>query len=128
MVSISACKDMQISWEGCDGASMTQILIKVLEEDPHPSFHDLMSKIGHSLHDIAVKLHEWSRGEYLRRKKKQARMARAKPAGGDDGQGCGTPSATTPDELIDGLEVNNFWDPQLGSQKPVKMTTERFTL
>jgi len=31
---------------------MTQILIKVLEQNPNPSFHDLMSRIGHSLHEV----------------------------------------------------------------------------
>lgn len=45
VISISSCSDGQTTYEGPDGLSVTQTLIKILEKDPHPTYDHLMKEM-----------------------------------------------------------------------------------
>lgn len=88
VLSLSACSDLQLAWEGPRG-SLTTVLCKYLETHPRPSYRNLMSHVNFALHENACELHTYTRKE----KKKAAR-----------GEGSG----------FDG-ELDNFQEPKLSS-------------
>lgn len=105
VISISATKDYQLSWEDSHGYSMTEALIKVLRMDPQSSLKDILAFISHELHDFYVNLHDESRvyknninAANIKRQRKGKRPWQ-----------CRT------------VEMNNFQNPQISSHRPLDM-------
>ncbi|KAJ7635402.1 caspase domain-containing protein [Roridomyces roridus] len=48
VISLSACKDSELSWENEEGVGMTQALMQVLNETPHPTLRDLVTRVRQS--------------------------------------------------------------------------------
>ncbi|KAH9968493.1 caspase domain-containing protein [Lactifluus volemus] len=94
VISLSACSDLQVAWEGPNG-SLTTALCDYLKTNNHPTYKALMSHINHKLHDNAMALHEYT---YYQRKK----VAR--------GEGNG----------FDG-DLDNFQEPELSSLVKLNM-------
>ncbi|KIK68515.1 hypothetical protein GYMLUDRAFT_721648 [Collybiopsis luxurians FD-317 M1] len=124
IISLASCKDSQEAWEDSEGHSMTQMLVEILsmssptlegellltwlvaERDPNPTLKDLMVTISHKLHTAAIQAHT----ETKKYKKKVVKFRKKhpesrKPSNGD----------------TDGLNMNNFQDPQLSSARPLDM-------
>ncbi|KAI3606380.1 metacaspase type ii [Moniliophthora roreri] len=105
VVSLSSCKDSQRAWEDSTGLSMTQCLVEILSQDPHPTYNNLMFKLNHAMHDHLLHIH----GETKTYKKKMVRwrqkINRKRSQNGD----------------TKGGEMTNFQDPQLSSQRPLDM-------
>jgi len=94
VVSLSACSDLQLAWEGPRG-SLTGVLCEFLKTQPSPSYRILMSHVNFRVHENCLALHKYT----LEEKKKAAR-------GGGPG--------------FDG-EFNNFQAPQLSSLAKLNM-------
>lgn len=105
VISLSSSKDEQKSYEDGNGASMTQALIKLLEEDPNPSFHKLLKRISHDLHRSYLRRHDEARAY------KEKWRIRAEKA-----MRCNQPVR----ERME-VEMDNFQDPQLSSLYPLNM-------
>ncbi|KAJ3715104.1 peptidase C14, caspase domain-containing protein [Lentinula raphanica] len=107
IISLASCKDSQKAWEDDEGHSMTQKLVEILKQDPHPTMTDLMITISHRLHEAAIKAHTITK-DY----KKQIVHYRKKH-----------PDKSVPPQEGDteGLNLNDFQDPQLSSQNPLDM-------
>ncbi|KAF5364967.1 hypothetical protein D9758_008155 [Tetrapyrgos nigripes] len=109
VISLLSCRDNQLAWEDADGTSMTQVLVKQLRKQTHPSMKDLMANISHELHKAAVVMHSstktYKKSMVIWRKKNQQPIPR------------GSTSDTS------GLEMSDFQDPQLStsSRKPFNM-------
>ncbi|KAE9407937.1 hypothetical protein BT96DRAFT_986166 [Gymnopus androsaceus JB14] len=107
IISLAACKDSQEAWEDSDGHSMTQMLVEILKQDPHPTLKDLMITVSHKLHDAALQAHTKTKhykNQMVCFRKKHPDKARARSNGDTFG-----------------LNMNNFQDPQLSSQRPLDM-------
>ncbi|KAJ3843461.1 peptidase C14, caspase domain-containing protein [Lentinula raphanica] len=106
IISLASCKDSQEAWEDPKGHSMTQRLVEILKQDPHPTMSDLMVTISHKLHDAAIKAHTQTK-----KYKNKAVLYRKKH-----------PDSIPPEEGdTEGLNLNDFQDPQLSSQNPLDM-------
>jgi len=105
VISISATKDDQLSWEDPHGASMTDALIKVLRKDPHASLKHIMTTISHEMHTLYMELHDMSRN--YKGKVKETNLARKN-------KGKGPLKRRT-------VEMDNFQDPQISSHFPLDM-------
>lgn len=105
VISLSASKDGQRSWEDQSGSSMTQALIALLKKDPNPSLRDLLTNVSHDLHRYYLRLHTMSRDYKKQVKAKNAKLA-AKGR-----------SVMVPQEV----EMDNFQDPQISSSRPLEM-------
>ncbi|KAF9460212.1 caspase domain-containing protein [Collybia nuda] len=105
VISLAACKDDQLSWEDLDGASMTQVLVNILKNDPNPRLVDMLMSVSHELHSFYLRLHGHAR-EYRKNLKElnRRRAARNLPP---------ITIHTTPPEM------HNFQDPQLSSLRPL---------
>ncbi|KAJ7189919.1 caspase domain-containing protein [Mycena pura] len=57
VISLASCKDYQISWEDEDGGSMTRELVRILDQDPHPTLRSLVSNVSHALHRMSLERH-----------------------------------------------------------------------
>ncbi|KAI0318171.1 caspase domain-containing protein [Amylostereum chailletii] len=84
VISLSACNDMQRAWEDERGRSMISILCDYLTHHHAaghrgPSYQELMTHLNYKLHDIALRLHEWTRKE----KQKAKGSANAPPVDGE---------------------------------------------
>ncbi|KAG6855663.1 hypothetical protein H0H87_012332 [Tephrocybe sp. NHM501043] len=99
VISISASKDEQISWEDADGGSMTKALVNILKANPHPPLVHLLRDISHELHDLYLKLHTSSRIYRKRVRELNKRRARR---------------GLSPYEIpvVPRPEMDNFQDPQ----------------
>ncbi|KAF8905200.1 caspase domain-containing protein [Gymnopilus junonius] len=106
VMSISSAKDSQKSWEDKNGFSMTSVLVHILRKNPHPTLEDLMTDVSHQIHEFYLDLHDRSR-EY----KKKVRAA----------NDMMVRSGKMPKEG-DEVEMNNFQNPQLSSDKPLDMS------
>ncbi|KAF8879360.1 caspase domain-containing protein [Infundibulicybe gibba] len=107
VISLASCRDDQLTWEDADGKSMTQILAKILEKDPHPNLHELMTRVSHEIHKTCLKVHEAGRKYKRRLKKKNERLiALGKPP--------------IPSDQAD-LATDKFQDAQLASHRPLNM-------
>ncbi|KAF5313830.1 hypothetical protein D9619_013017 [Psilocybe cf. subviscida] len=106
VISISSADDSQMSWEDPNGQSMTQSLVKILNETPHPRFDVLMTEISHNIHRYYVDLHSRARAyrKLVRRLNSQKIKQGKKPREGDR------------------VEMNNFQEPQLSSDRPLDMS------
>ncbi|KAH9887977.1 caspase domain-containing protein [Cubamyces lactineus] len=91
VVSIAACNDYQRAYEHPRGLSMTQTLIPLLQENPHPPCRQLVQRLGYKQHEISMDVHAASRRQWAKSQLgKRVRLP------------------------LDGV---NFQDPQLGSQR-----------
>ncbi|KAI0754067.1 caspase domain-containing protein [Daedaleopsis nitida] len=52
VISLSACRDPEQTWEGPKGCTMTRTLVEILERDPHPPCLSLAQELGHKLYNI----------------------------------------------------------------------------
>ncbi|EIW54730.1 uncharacterized protein TRAVEDRAFT_50871 [Trametes versicolor FP-101664 SS1] len=91
VVSISACQDLQVTYETRDGKSMTTDLVELLRSDPYPRCRELVQQLGHKLHGTILLVHQASKEQHDKAKKKKTNVKR----------------------LLDG---DNFSEPQIGSQ------------
>ncbi|KAI0353866.1 hypothetical protein OH77DRAFT_554558 [Trametes cingulata] len=98
VLSIAACKDPQLTYESRRGKSMTMELVELLKHDPYPRARELVQKLGHRMHETAMKVHAASRKQL--EKKKRGQSVR----------------------VLDGV---NFPEPQLGS---LHTLTDDYTL
>ncbi|OBZ65523.1 Metacaspase-1 [Grifola frondosa] len=105
VVSISACTDGQQTFEDSKGRSMTHYLVEQLNKNHHPSFKELMTGLGISLHKHARRMHCWGIKRLLSYERKQHFSDPAAPEANEE-------------ELPD-VECSEFIDPQLGSQRPL---------
>jgi len=105
VVSISASRDYQLSWENSYGSSMTEALITVLRKNPHSSLNDIMHSISYELHDFYMHLHEESRGYKAAMRKINAKRAKRGKT------------------LLKGrpVETDNFQHPEISSHFPLDM-------
>ncbi|KAM5543595.1 hypothetical protein V8D89_002846 [Ganoderma adspersum] len=46
VTSLAATHDREEAYEGRDGYSMTKVLVEILDNDPHPTYHELAYKLG----------------------------------------------------------------------------------
>ncbi|KIM40751.1 hypothetical protein M413DRAFT_167260 [Hebeloma cylindrosporum] len=106
VICISSSKDSQRSWEDSNGNSMSQILVKLLTSNPHPTYQDLMTLVSHEIHAFYLDLHSKSR-DY--KKRIRAKNAKEIEQGRKPTQGLA-------------VEMNNFQNPQLSSDRPLDMS------
>ncbi|KAK7685498.1 hypothetical protein QCA50_011362 [Cerrena zonata] len=99
VVSLSACNDWEIVWDTPGQYTMTKALIEVLKEDSQPVLDVLVKKVAIDFTNI----------------ERRTRQLEARSRVESD-----------PSEFV-GDEVN-FWTPQVGSLKRVKMTEDHFVL
>ncbi|KAK7447388.1 hypothetical protein VKT23_014098 [Stygiomarasmius scandens] len=109
VVALSACRDSQLTWEDKDGNSMTQILIRELRKQTHPSYRHLMANISFELHKAAVNMHKDA-------KKFKEDCVNYRSKKGNDGT-----SPTERESDTNGLELANFQNPELSSRVPLDM-------
>ncbi|KAJ8463551.1 hypothetical protein ONZ51_g10190 [Trametes cubensis] len=69
VVSIAACNDYQSAYEHPRGLSMTQILIPLLKEDPHPPCRQLVQRLGYKQHEMSMDVHAASRRQWEKMKR-----------------------------------------------------------
>jgi len=105
IISLSSSKDSQRSWEDPQGSSMTQALIKVLKNDPHPSLKDLLTLISHDLHVFYVSMHGDAR-------KYKERVKDYNDSRQQEGKKAKKPKS---------VEMDNFQNPQIASSQPLDM-------
>ncbi|KJA20433.1 hypothetical protein HYPSUDRAFT_43125 [Hypholoma sublateritium FD-334 SS-4] len=107
VISLSSSKDSQLTWEDATGTcTMTQALVRILSNEPHPTYQKLLTLVSHDIHAYYVDLHSRAR-EY--RKMVQA-INKTKMLLGKKAQ------------LGDRVEMNNFQNPQLSSDRPLDMS------
>ncbi|KAE9407925.1 hypothetical protein BT96DRAFT_986155 [Gymnopus androsaceus JB14] len=112
IISLASCKDSQEAWEDSDGHSMTQMLVEILKQDPHPTLKDLMVTVSHKLHDAALQAHTQTKdykNKVVRYRKKHPQV-RARSNGDTFG-----------------LNLNDFQDPQseaIGYEKTMECMTQ----
>ncbi|TCD69528.1 Ca(2+)-dependent cysteine protease [Steccherinum ochraceum] len=63
VLSISACKDEELTYEDVAGEapSLIQAMVEVLKQDPRPSLEVLMERLGEAMKEAAYKRVEWYR-------------------------------------------------------------------
>ncbi|KAF8879362.1 caspase domain-containing protein [Infundibulicybe gibba] len=106
VISLASCKDDQLTWEDKDGLSMTQVLIRILEDDPHPSLSELMTRVSHELHDASLNLHHAFRDFKKRfQEANKRRVAKGKQPLSSDDFICET------DNFQDPQDMKAAWDP-----------------
>lgn len=110
VISLGSCKDSEVAWEDASGVSMTKALVKILKEEPHPTFKELMTKVSHSLHRKALDMHAKSR------KYKE-----------DIAHYASLPKNRNKQVERMEVETDNFQNPQLASHLPLDMDS-RFNL
>ncbi|KAF9475281.1 hypothetical protein BDN70DRAFT_883915 [Pholiota conissans] len=107
VISISSSKDSQLTWEDANGThSMTQVLVRLLMKNPHPTYQDLMTLVSHEIHAFYVDLH--SRAKMY--KKKVQVVNKAKMLIG---------KKIRPGDPV---EMDNFQNPQLSTDRPMDMS------
>ncbi|KAF7313830.1 Mitochondrial chaperone BCS1 [Mycena chlorophos] len=57
VISLASCKDHQLSWEDSSGGSMTRELVRILDQDPHPTLRSLLTGVSHALHRMSLDRH-----------------------------------------------------------------------
>ncbi|KAF9078751.1 caspase domain-containing protein [Rhodocollybia butyracea] len=107
IISLASCKDSQEAWEDSEGHSMSQMLVEILKQDPHPTLKDLMVTVSHRLHDAAVMAH--SQTKLYKKRVVQFREKHPEK------------SKARSDGDTSGLNLNDFQDPQLSSRRPLNM-------
>ncbi|KAF7318736.1 hypothetical protein HMN09_00385900 [Mycena chlorophos] len=97
VISLAACKDSELSWETED-CSMTQALIRVLSDDARPTLRNLLTRISHTLHGMALQRHSDCYAWRAYRKRN------AIPSSG-----------------LGSFDTETFQHPQIASRKPLDM-------
>ncbi|KAI9062043.1 hypothetical protein FKP32DRAFT_1677652 [Trametes sanguinea] len=124
VVSLSACRDEQMTWEN-KRHSFTQVLIRQLKSNAHPPLKQLVQSLTFNMNEHYQKLHNWSRQQWDKGKKMAASGSGGFPSVG------GAPEALTGEpEPVKGaekavdlpiLELENFSEPQLGSLRTLTL-------
>ncbi|KAF7303788.1 Mitochondrial chaperone BCS1 [Mycena indigotica] len=78
VISLASCKDHQLSWEDSEGGSMTRELVRILNQDPHPTLRALMMRVSYGLHATTLDRHLATR-KYKRKVKKYLAMLAKRP-------------------------------------------------
>ncbi|KAL7277086.1 hypothetical protein PYCCODRAFT_1465489 [Trametes coccinea BRFM310] len=97
-------------------------LIKILEETPHISYHELVERLGYEQHGVIRQVHEACRNQFEEiRKKKELEKDKKRQEQLDQEQK--SLQERMDDEGENGmkciLDGSNFQDPTLGSQRPL---------
>ncbi|KDR79908.1 hypothetical protein GALMADRAFT_222842 [Galerina marginata CBS 339.88] len=108
VISLSSTKDSQKSWEDKNGHSMTQGLVKILRQNPHPTLHNLLTLVSHDIHTFYIGLHARARDYRKKVRARNVEMAR---------------NGKQPREGVE-VEMNNFQDPQLSSDRPLDLSRQ----
>ncbi|KAJ7581245.1 peptidase C14, caspase domain-containing protein [Mycena floridula] len=95
VISLASCKDSQSAWEIGGKDSMTQMLVEILEKDPHPTLQDLMTKLK-----VLTRMHKKNR-----KYKDRWKIFRQSHSFGTRAE----------------VETDNFQDPQMASLRPLDM-------
>ncbi|KLO09887.1 hypothetical protein SCHPADRAFT_907399 [Schizopora paradoxa] len=126
VISIASCSDEQSTFEGPEGLSVTQTLIKILDNDPHPKYKDLMKEMSRSLYNQAIEmLHFYKlRKDYREGSKDHQRKASAFKGVDVKFMESVIESAKNKDEdewedFV--VKYKPIQDPQLGSQKRLNL-------
>ncbi|KAF8967823.1 caspase domain-containing protein [Flammula alnicola] len=147
IICLSSSKDAQRTWEDSDGMSMTQILVKLLREDPNPILSDLMARVGHDIHEFYVSLHFKARDYKKRLDAYNAQREAVQQTKQDDDHKYEVPAKRkadavdtkdpsdvkrrkgrrTPKKAVS-VEMVNFQNPELSSEIPLEMTTRRWNM
>ncbi|KAF7360542.1 hypothetical protein MVEN_00785300 [Mycena venus] len=56
VISLASCKDSQVAWD-TDGISMTSLLVDLVRENSHQTLKDILARISHATHSLALKRH-----------------------------------------------------------------------
>ncbi|CAA7261259.1 unnamed protein product [Cyclocybe aegerita] len=109
VISFSSSADNQETWEDETGRSMTGILVKMLQKDPHPSLHGILSTV--SLLDFSLGLHEI----YIQRHRDAVEYREELRRFNDSRIRKNKPP------FVPGFlpEMSNFQTPQLSSLRPI---------
>ncbi|KAJ7120004.1 caspase domain-containing protein [Mycena filopes] len=106
VISLASCKDSELSWENETGVSMTQALVAVLNEEPHPPLRELVTKISHELHEWSLSRHQRAKAYNTGWKRYLARH--------------GSFKSPRPKRL----DTGTFQHPQIASRRPLNMDRE----
>ncbi|TFK71502.1 hypothetical protein BDN72DRAFT_877103 [Pluteus cervinus] len=105
VVCITSGDDAQISWEGEYGWSMTQLLVNILKDNPHPTLEGVMVRLGHANYARCYALHKRSRKYHQKMEQQNKEREKNK----------------LPPLEESFVEVPNVQDPQMCSLKPLDM-------
>jgi len=116
VISISSCSDGQTTYEGPDGLSVTQTLIKILEKDPHPTYDHLMKEMSVSLFEQAQAMFKF----YEKRKNcREGKEILQSGIDKDIEQSLKIKSEDETESYVINNHVKLVQDPQLGSENPL---------
>ncbi|KAK6996632.1 peptidase C14, caspase domain-containing protein [Favolaschia claudopus] len=102
VISLGSCKDAELSWENPEGVGMTQALIQILTNDPHPTLKDLVTQLSHLLHGFARDRHQRANAW-----KKYSKAHAIK-------------------STLSSFDTKSFQHPQISSHRPLDMEAEWF--
>ncbi|KAK7055818.1 peptidase C14, caspase domain-containing protein [Favolaschia claudopus] len=100
VISLGSCKDAELSWENPEGVGMTQALIQILTNDPHPTLKDLVTHLSHLLHGFARERHQRANAW-----KKYSK-------------------ANAISSTLSSFDTKSFQHPQISSHRPLDMEAE----
>ncbi|KAJ7354420.1 peptidase C14, caspase domain-containing protein [Mycena albidolilacea] len=105
VISLASCKDLQRAWESDDGESMASILVDILRKNPDLSLKDLLLRISHATHALAVARHTRSKA-YKKQRARLDVMIKQLVRGNQD----------------KGYDTSDFQNPELSSPRPLAMS------
>ncbi|KAJ7466884.1 caspase domain-containing protein [Mycena latifolia] len=77
VISLSSCKDSQLTWEDDDGRkSMTSSLVDILNENPNRSLKEVLESVSYATYTMAVTRHERAKAQKRARKQYIRRVGR----------------------------------------------------
>ncbi|KAJ7354429.1 peptidase C14, caspase domain-containing protein [Mycena albidolilacea] len=107
VISLASCKDSQKAWESDDGESMAlrpSMLVGILRENPEQSLQDVLLRISHATHSLAVTRHTRSKAYKKQRAWLDVRIKQLVRGNQDKG-----------------YDTSDFQNPELSSPRPLDM-------
>ncbi|KAF9481557.1 hypothetical protein BDN70DRAFT_876221 [Pholiota conissans] len=142
VICISSSRDDQKTWEDSNGCSVTQIMIKKLRQDSHPTLHDLMTHISFSVYTATYE-RNCKALKFKKDLKRHADAAAAKVVasmlidpnstassvhGSSEADGTHKgPQQRRPNRAMS-LEISNFQNPELSSHYPIDMRGRKWDI
>ncbi|KAJ7812361.1 hypothetical protein B0H14DRAFT_2856981 [Mycena olivaceomarginata] len=105
VISLASCQDSQRAWESDDGESMASMLVDILRENPDESLKDVLLRISHATHALAVARHTRSKA-YKKQRAWLDVMTKQLVRGNQD----------------KGYDTSDFHTPELSSPRPLDMS------
>ncbi|KAF9053456.1 caspase domain-containing protein [Panaeolus papilionaceus] len=110
VICLSATDDSELSWANDQGHSLTYKLCHILQSDPNPTLHSLLTYVSHAFHKDYLPMHE--DGRKFRKDCREINEKRMR-------KGL-EPRPVAP------TEINNFQHPVMSSHEPLDMHTMRW--